>query len=104
MLSAVRFFRISASIAVLSSGAGVTRFQFEQPIGAMSDSDINRAKRDFFIIQPPAACGAMTEPDDLYRSVPDFRQELTAASSFVVLRSRPVQCHCSASGFSANSP
>src|SRR5437763_13379061 len=91
-------------MALLSIGAGVTRFQFEHPIAAISDADIKRAKRDFFIVQPPRVEGAITEPDDIYRTVPDFRQKSNSPARRAVLRSPAVQCRFCRSDFSAISP
>src|SRR5947199_3259719 len=49
MLSPARFLRISVSMAVLSSGAGVTRFMFEQPIAETSAAESTSDANAFFI-------------------------------------------------------
>src|SRR3954469_8863235 len=55
MPSAVRFLRTSVSIAELSSGFGVTRFQFEQALSeTMRESAANIDRSDFFISFSPA--------------------------------------------------
>src|SRR5437773_12099189 len=54
MWSPARFLRISVSMAVLSSGPGVARFQFEHPRAETRAADKTSDANAFFIRQPPA--------------------------------------------------
>src|SRR3954464_11642944 len=56
MWSPARFLRISVSMAVLSSGAGVARFRFEQPMADTSAAESSSDPIAFFIYVNLRSC------------------------------------------------